>query len=501
MQPALMMTPADLRGKHLHFMGIGGSGITSVVQMALLEGATCTGCELTLSGATEWIEGKGVRVIEGHSPAHLEGVDALIITPAIVKLDQNNPEVVAARALGIPVIEWQALLGAFMAGRFGCSVAGVHGKGTVTAMLSQILIDAGRDPTCEVGAIVPTWDGNVRMGQSQWFVNEADEFNLNFLHYHPRLAVITSIEFEHPEFFKDYEELKDAFDAFVAGMDLEGDWGQPPTLVLNWDSPGCRELRERMASWPGEVVRYALDGPADVTGRKVKLDGETSFTAVETVYDAAGHPAGEQSLGHFTLLLPGRFNIENALGAIAAARRLGVEAKSIRRTLASFGGVNRRFQVTAAGNAVIIVDDYAHHPTAIAVTLEATHRRFPGQRLIATFQPHMFTRLQTFLEDFSHSFGEADEVVIVDVFPARERDTGLIHARDLVAAIQRDPAFAQRAAHVHYGGSLDETRALLETLAQPGDVLAMLGSGTVYRISASLLRSPAFAGYPATSGA
>lgn len=485
--PAPQITPADLRGKRLHFMGIGGSGITSVVQMALLEGAHCTGCEQTLSGATEWIAAKGVPIVEGHSPAHLDdNPDYLIIVPAVMKLDKNNPEVAEARRRGIPVIDWQAVLGAFMAGKFGISVAGVHAKGTVTAMISQILIDAGMDPTCEVGATVPRWQGNVRMGASDYFVNEADEFNLNFLHYHPRLAVITSIEFEHPEFFNNYAELKEGFDRFVAGMDFAGQWELPPTLVLNWDSPGCHELRERMGDWAGHVVTYALDGPADYMGDDVRLAGETSFHA----RDAQGH-----DLGRFTLPLPGRFNVENALGAIAATRELGVDVEVIRATLARYGGVYRRFQVTQAANGVTVIDDYAHHPTAIEVTLGAIRQRFPNRRLIATFQPHMFTRLKTFLEDFSHSFGQADEVVIVDVFPARERDTGLITSHALVAALQRDPAFADQPERVHYGGSLDQTRDLLARLVQPGDVLAMLGSGSVYQISGALLRSPDFAGF------
>ena len=489
--PSHHITPADLRGKRLHFMGIGGSGITAVVQMALLEGAHCTGCEQTLSSNAEWIAGKGVPVVEGHDPAHLDaGVDILIIVPAVMKLDPNNPEVAEAKRRGIPVIDWQAVLGAFMAGKFGISVAGVHGKGTVTAMISQILIDAGKDPTCEVGAIVPKWQGNVRMGKSDLFVNEADEFNLNFLHYHPRLAVITSIEFEHPEFFNNYDELRAAFDAFVAGMDFEGQWAYPTTLVLNWDSPGCQELRNRMGAWPGQIISYALDGPADYMGDDVQLADETSFHA----HDAKGN-----DLGRFTLPLPGRYNVENALAAIATTREMGVEADSIRATLAHYSSVYRRFQVTHAANDIIVIDDYAHHPTAIQVTLEAIRQRYPNRRLVATFQPHMFTRLKTFLEDFSHVFGLADDVVIVDVFPARERDTGLIHSRDLVAAIQRDQHFTSRPDRVHYGGSLEQTRVLLESLVQPSDELALMGSGNVYDISGALLRSPSFAGFDPTA--
>jgi UDP-N-acetylmuramate--alanine ligase len=478
--------PQTLRGKHLHFMGIGGSGITTVAQMALLEGAICSGCEQSLSHTTEWIAGKGVRVVAGHDPAHLDGVDMLVISPAITKLNPDNPEVAVARERGIPVYEWQALLGAFMAGKLGCSIAGVHGKGTTTAMFSQILIAAGLDPTCEVGAIVPAWGGNVRMGQGRYFTNEADEFNHNFLHYHPRLAVITSIEFEHPEFFKDYAAMCHAFDLFVAGMDMQGQWDVPPALVLNWDSPGCRELRGRLGDWPGVIVTYSLDGPADYVGTDLRLEGETSFA----VHDAKGG-----DLGRFTIQLPGRFNVENALATIAAARQLGIAPDVIRAALANFTGTYRRFQVSQAGNDIVIVDDYAHHPTAIDVTLEAMRQRFPNRRLIAVFQPNIFTRLKTLLEEFSHCFGEADEVVIVDIHPGREVDTGLVHARDLVAGIQRDQHFVDRPDRVYYGGSIEQTQALLEQLTQPGDMLAMLGSGPIYHIAAAMLESHAFAGY------
>jgi len=484
--PTLTITPQSLRGKHLHFMGIGGSGITTVAQMALLEGATCTGCEQALSANSNWIARKGVSVVEGHSAAHLDAVDMLVISPAITKLNPNNAEVVAARERGIPVYEWQELLGAFMAGTCGVSVAGVHGKGTTTALLSLSLIDGGLDPICEVGAIIPEWAGNVRMGAGDLFVNEADEFNYNFLHYHPRLVLITNIEFEHPEFFKDYAQMTDAFDRFIAGMDMSDRWQLPPTVVLNWDSAGCRELAAHLKDWPGKVITYSLDGPADYVGSDLRLDGETSFTA----RDAAG-----ADLGRFVLLIPGRFNIENALGAIAAGSQLGASPDALRSALARYPGAFRRFQISQGSNDVVIVDDYAHHPTAIEVTLRAMRQRFPDRRLIAVFQPNIYTRLKTLLDEFSHCFGEADEVIIIDIHPGREVDTGIVHATDLVQAIQRDQHFISRTDRIHYGGTVSETLLLLETLTQPGNMLAMLGSGPVYRVAGDLLDSPTFAGH------
>src|SRR5579859_3162868 len=375
-------------------MGIGGQGISAVAQMVLeanREEVIVSGCDMQASATTRALQELGVPVRIGHSASHLEGIDKLIVVPAALVLNPEQPELVTVRARGIPMITWQEMLGDLMQQKFGISVSGVHGKGTTTAMLSLILVDAGLDPTCEVGAIVPRFGVNYRLGQSQYFVNEADEFYNNFWHYHPRVAVVTSIEFEHPEFFANYTAFLDAFEHFVRGMDMEGDWRIAPTLILNANSPGCFELLARLGDWRGRVVTYAVEGlPAYVTGQRgfeayaVKLEGETSFRVRrQGTLEAEAFPKDIA----VRLQLPGLHNVQNALAALAAASMVGIDAETIVKTLEGFSGIRRRFEIRNRGPIAVngqaldvtLVDDYAHHPTAIAATLEAARSRYPGR--------------------------------------------------------------------------------------------------------------------------
>jgi UDP-N-acetylmuramate--alanine ligase len=400
---------------------------------------------------------------------------------------------------------------------------------TTTAMLALMLVDAGLDPSCEVGAVVPRFGTNYRLGQSQYFVNEADEFNHNFWHYHPRLVVVTSIEFEHPEFFADYAAFLAAFEHFIRGMDMHGDWPLPPTLILNTDSPGCLELLGRLTDWPGRIIRYSVEGmssPAEKTALNeakdvgagtcsinrhstaptliyqaynVKLDGETSFR-VRSRYDMA-FPA-ERII---RLQLPGAYNIQNALAAITAARAVGIDAEVIVRTLEGFGGIRRRFELRHQGPLlvgarmldVVLLDDYAHHPTAIASVLAAARRRYPGRRLVAVYQPHMFSRTKTFFEQFVHAFDLADVTLIADIFPGREHDTGLIAAHNLVEAIAKRPDFSQHGRQVMHSGGIQATMQVLEQILCSGDVVLIMGAGDIYIVTEMLLQNMAIPGEPA----
>jgi UDP-N-acetylmuramate--alanine ligase len=478
----------QLNKGRLHFMGIGGQGISAVAQMALLGGATVTGCDQAASATTKMLERIGVPVQIGHSPEHLIDADALIYVPAVAALNPDNPELVAAKAGGMPVMTWQEMLGRWLEGKCLLSVSGVHGKGTTTALLALMLVDAGLDPTCEIGAIVPRFGVNYRLGQSQYFVNEADEFNNNFWNYHPRLAVVTSIEFEHPEFFANYEAYLAAFEHFVRGMDMQGDWPFPPTLIVNVDSPGCVELLERIADWPGRVITYAIDAQADFVAYDLKLDAETSFRVRSS--DSA---FSENRAIH--LQLPGAHNIQNALAALTAARAIDLDADVIVRTLEDFGGIGRRFeirhqgplQVNGAVQDVVLVDDYAHHPTAIAATLEAARRRYPAKRLVAVYQPHMYSRTKTFFEQFLTAFDSADIVVLADIFPGREHDSGLIHTRELAEAMARQPHFTQIGKQVIYAGNVQDTANTLRRILRTGDLAIIMGAGDIYTVTGMLL--------------
>ena len=484
----------QLKKMRLHFMGIGGQGISAVAQMALQAGATVSGCDQASSATTKMLARLGIPIELGHSPEHLAESDALIYVPAAVALNPNNPELLAAREKGLLVMTWQEMLGQWLEGYCLLSVSGVHGKGTTTAMLSLALLDAGLDPTCEIGAVVPRFGANYRIGQSSYFVNEADEFNNNFWHYHPRLAVVTSIEFEHPEFFADYGEYLASFEHFVRGMDLSGDWPLPPTLILNVDSPGCLELRARIADWPGRILTYAVEEAgkrveADYVAYDLQLAGQTSFKV-----RATGQVSGLKGRA-INLRLPGAHNVENALAALIAATQAGVDPHVAIAAVEEFGGTRRRFELrneeplSIGGKSidVLLVDDYAHHPTAIARTLSAARQRYPGRRIVAVYQPHMYSRTKTFFEQFLTAFDQADEVIIVDIYPGRERDTGIVHARDLVAALQRQPHFAQTGVAVVHGGSVRETAQNLRATLRAGDLAIIMGAGDVYQATEQLL--------------
>ena len=483
-----------MRTLHLHFMGIGGQGISAVAQMAHRSGHRVSGCDRTASATTQAMEQAGIPVAIGHSAAHLDDVDTLVISPAVTALDSNNAELLAAHQRGITVKNWQEMLGELMRGKCVLSVSGVHGKGTTTSMLALMLVDGGLDPTCEIGAVVPRFGTNYRLGQGQYFVNEADEYNHNFWHYHPRLAVVKSIEFEHPEFFADYDAYLNAFEHFIRGMDMQGDWPLPPTLVLNADSQGCLDLRTRLRDWSGRVITYSTGRallPQDevtVEASDIQLDGETSFR----VHARGGIPFPRDMTLH--LQLPGEHNIENALAALIVARLVGVDASVIAHTLEQFEGTRRRFEIrrrgTVAGQEnIILVDDYAHHPTAIAATLAATRRRYPDRRLVAVYQPHMYSRTKVFFDQFLQSFDAADVVLLADIYPAREKDTGLIHARDLAAALAQRSHFAPGAAQVLYSGSVEASAQLLTSTLCAGDIVVIMGAGDIYKVTEQLLQA------------
>jgi UDP-N-acetylmuramate--alanine ligase len=460
-----------VREKRLHFMGIGGSGSSAMAQLLHAAGGHVNGCDRYHNAVTRGLAAVGIPVALGHAATHIEAIDMLVINPMVTALDPHNVEIEAARAAGIPVMLWQEILGEIMRGYCTLSVAGVHGKGTTTALLAHMLVDAGLDPTCLVGAELRNFgDKNYRLGASIYFVNEADEFNHHFWHYHPRLAVITAIEFDHPEFFADDAAYLRAFEGFIHGMDMGSDWPLPPTVVLNRDSPGCRQLQEAVLSdWPGHVVTYGLDTAAEITARDVELAHRTSFA----VYRSGGF------VGRFQLPLPGQHNVSNALGAISAALQLGLEPAALAHSVAQFSGLHRRFEVHEMPEAITLIDDYAHHPTAIAATITTARVRYPGQRLIAVFQPHLFSRTYRFLADYARTLAMADITIISDIFPAREHDTGLIHARDLVALLPADKG--------HYGGPVRATATLLCKLLQPGDVVLIMGAGDINQVTEFLL--------------
>ena len=491
---------AQLQYKRLHFLGIGGRGMSAMAQISQQFGAQVSGCDKGASYTTAALQELGIPIEIGHSPSHLKDADALIYVPAVTTFDPHNAEVEEAQARGLINITWQELLGKWAKGKCAISVSGVHGKGTTTTLLSYMFLDAGLDPSCFVGAVVPRFNSSFRLGQSNYFINEADEYNHNFWHVHPRIAIVTSIEYEHPEFFPDLDAMLYAFEGLIRRMDMHGNWPFQPAVIINAGNAGCRLLLERLRDWPGRIITYAVEPPAtngaasqveaDYVAYDVREDGLTHFHL--RTHHSAATPA--ERVFHYSL--PGIYNVENALAALAAAHAAGIPLDSALNTLEEFAGVKRRFEVRYQGTLpgseeirdVALIDDYAHHPTTIALTLAAARQRFPGRRVVLAYQPDMFTRTKALFDDFVTAFQGADVVIMTDINPGREQDTGLVHARDLVAAIARGPRFASSPEQVMYGGELSNVEALLRANLRSGDVAIIMGSGTIYTITKHLLR-------------
>lgn len=400
-------------------MGVAGSGMSAVAAIAAHQGYLVSGCDLDPD--SEYLKDLKkdlkFRFDKGHDPQHLKGIDLLIITPAVTSFDPQNRELVEAKKKGIPILTWQEFMGRYLQqGKFVIAVAGTHGKSTTTAMIGLILEEAGLDPTVEVGAIVSLWERNFRWGRGKYFVCEADEFHDNFLNYHPDIAIITNIEMDHPEYFKNLAAVKRSFAKFADNLKVGG---------------------------------FLVDQA------KLPMD--------------------------LKLQIPGDFNRRNAALAWEVAARLGVDDKIIRQTLEEFTGLGRRFEFKGEAFGARIYDDYAHHPTAIKVTLEAARQKFPSQKIWLVFQPHMFSRTKYLFDDFVKVFREAavDKIIICDIFPAREKDTGLVSSRDLVLAIGKK--------NVEYSGRFEEAVRYLTQNIKRGDVVVNMGAGDIYRLSPILL--------------
>lgn len=468
--------PAGVSGKRIHAVGAGGHGISAGVALAHHRAALVTCCDVSGGAMSHLLTNAGIPLTIGHDPAHITGADLVVVSPAVTYLHPDLPELVAARERGIPVVKWQELLGLLMRENIGVSVAGVHGKGSTTALLGLLAINAGMDPTVEVGDTVIEWDSNIHPGHGCYFINEADEWDYNFRFYHPRVVVLNAVEYDHPEFFPSYEAIRDAFVGFLRGMDTTPgpDGAPPPTIVLNADSPGCLDAFRQLGDWSGCLRTFSLDQvDAGVRAADVRTDGESSFTLV----------MDGEAVGRACLRIPGRHNIANALAAAAAADVIGVPRHSIPAALGLFQGLRRRFEIVEDGD-VTFVDDYAHHPHAVAITIQTARARFPGRRLIAVFQPTLYTRLHRFLAPFAESLAAADEVVVAEIQPSREVDTGLIHGSALVEAVTERPELAARGGGARYGGTLDETGETLKEMRQPGDVFVVMGSGPVNAVIA-----------------
>ena len=447
----------------VHFVGIGGIGLSAIAKVFLEEGHRVSGSDLKLSSITDALARMGATIHEGHRAENVGEVQLVIVSSAV---PPDNPEIAEARRRGIPVVKRDWVLERMTRGRTTIAVAGSHGKTTIAAMLALILTEAGLDPTFIVGGILQNLGTNARAGRGEPFVIEADEYDRTFLGLRPRIAVVTNIEMDHPDCYPRLDDMVEAFREFLGLVPEDG------CVVGCGDEARVRGvLGELVGAHRVHVITYGLGEGADwrAVGIRPNELGGHEFVAL---HDGRG-------VGEFGLGIPGVHNVQNALAALAVAHRMGLNLARVGETLRGFRGVQRRFEVKGEAGGVTVVDDYAHHPTQIRTTLAAARERYPGRALWVVFQPHTYSRTRALLDDFAASFADADHVVVTGIYAAREFDDLGVSAADIVA----------RMAHpdVRHIADLRDAAGYVIHRLQPGDVLLTLGAGDVWKVGGWIL--------------
>jgi UDP-N-acetylmuramate--alanine ligase len=452
--------------RRVHFVGIGGAGMSGIAEVLATQGYQVSGSDLAESAVTRRLASLGIRIVVGHAPANVEHADAVVVSTAVAPA---NPEVVAAREHGIPIVPRALMLAELMRFKQGIAVAGTHGKTTTTSLVASVLAEGGLDPTFVIGGRLLAAGANARLGTGEYLVAEADESDASFLHLTPTIAVVTNIDQDHMETYgHDLGRLKRAFVDFVQRLPF---WG---VAVLCVDDDNVRSL---VPSVTKSVVTYGLADDARIRATGVtNAGGRMRFAA-----QAAGVPDLAVELA-----LPGIHNVRNALAAIAVGREVGVPDAAIVRALSEFKGVGRRFQrhgavALAAGGRFELIDDYGHHPVEIAAVIDAARGSFPGRRIVLAFQPHRYTRTRDLFEDFARVLSTVDALVLTDVYPAGEPPIVAADGRALARAVRVggkvEPLFVEEVS-----GVADAVRAIV----RDGDVVLVMGAGSIGQVAPQL---------------
>ena len=451
--------------RHIHFVGIGGAGMSGIAEVLATQGYRVTGSDLAASATTQRLAGLGIAVATGHDAAHVAGADVVVVSTAVAA---DNPEVVAARERGVPVVPRALMLAELMRFKQGIAVAGTHGKTTTTSLVASVLAEGGLDPTFVIGGRLLAAGANARLGSGDFLVAEADESDASFLYLQPVVAVITNIDADHMETYgHDFGRLKRAFVDFAQRLPFYG------VAVLCADDPNVREIASDIAK---PQITYGLGE-------------EAALRAVDVVHAAGrmrfiARAAGTADLA-VDLNLAGVHNVLNALAAIAIGREVGVADAAIARALAEFHGVGRRFQrygeFAVSGGTCTLIDDYGHHPVEMAAVIAAVRASFAGRRLVLAFQPHRYSRTRDLFEDFARVLSTVDALVLTDVYPAGEAPLVAADGRALARAVRVagkvEPLFVE---------SVTDVPAAIRSLARPGDVVVTMGAGSIGQVPAQM---------------
>ena len=449
------------RTRRIHFVGIGGSGMSGIAEVLLTMGYEITGSDLKATEVTERLVRLGGRVFLGHAASNIDGAQVVVTSTAV---QQDNPEVIAARAAEIPVIARAEMLAELMRMKYGIAVGGSHGKTTTTSMVAVVLARGGLDPTIVVGGRLHALGSNARLGHGAFLVAEADESDGSFLRLSPAVTVVTNIDREHLDHYKDLEAIQQAFVYFANRVPFYG------VAILCADDPGVRAVLPRLNK---RHVRYGTIEEAEIHAHSIELNANGSRFQVRSF--------GRQ-LGTVELQVPGRHNVLNALAAIAVGLEIEIGFGHIAESLAGFSGVSRRFELRGEAAGVQVYDDYGHHPTEVAATLAAAKLR--SSRVLVVFQPHRFSRTAALVKEFGSAFGDASHVWVLDIYPAGEAPIPGVTSERII-----DAARATGATHVGYAPDAHAAIEAVAREARAGDVVFTLGAGDVWKLGDALLES------------
>ncbi len=448
--------------KHIHFVGIGGIGMSGIAELLLSLGYRVSGSDLRATDITRRLEQLGGVVYEGHEAAWVAGADVVVTSTAI---PANNPEVVAAKEAHVPVIQRAEMLAELMRlKKYGIAVAGSHGKTSTTSMVAAVLAEAELDPTVVVGGKVHGLGSNAKLGEGEFLVAEADESDGSFLKLSPVIEVVTNIDLEHLDYYRDIEHIKEIFLEFIDRLPFYG------VAVVCIDNDHVAQILPRIQK---RLLTYGLSEQADLQAVKISSGNGTSRFTVRQ---------GGTELGEIRLNRPGRHLIYNSLAAVCVGLELEIDFPVIARALEKFEGVQRRLQVKGEADGVLVVDDYGHHPTEIKATLDAVREGWPDRRVVVAFQPHRYTRTQGLFAEFVTAFRRADVLVLTDIYAASEQPIEGVSSEHLQEAIKQH---GQR--HTHFIPQLVQQPQALLPLVQPGDLLLTLGAGNIVRAGEQVL--------------
>lgn len=449
--------------QRIHFVGIGGMGMSGIAEVLLHLGYTVSGSDLVLSDVTRHLQQQGARIAQGHAAAHVQAVDVVVTSSAV---QPDNIEVLTARAAHIPVIPRAEMLAELMRLKYGVAIAGTHGKTTTTSLVATVLAHAGLDPTVVIGGRLNSLGSNARLGQGAYLVAEADESDGSFLLLSPTISVVTTVDAEHLDFYGNLDGVKAAFTQFINKVPFYG------CSIICLDQPHIQSLVPALRR---RCITYGVSTPADYQARDVVFDGPRSHF---TVWHAG------QSLGAFTLNLPGTHNVANALAAIAVGVELEVSLPTMAQALAEFSGVQRRFDRRGVRDGVTVVDDYGHHPEEIRQTLRAAKAVWPASRLVVVFQPHRYTRTQLLQQDFCTAFADADAVVLLAIYAAGEAPVPGVTTRLLYDGLR-----GQGQREVYYVPERAEALPFVQRYVRADDILLTLGAGDVWQLGEAFLQT------------